>query len=83
MVIASHRHEQVTHLEAEAWRGSTAATTLTRTNTDNMSVDSAGDAVVDLDIELWQSVLWRDGQTVKIGTGQYHHRLIDMFEQPL
>lgn len=46
------------YLEAEAWWGSTAATALTGTNTDNVGVDGAGDAVVDLDVELGEGVLY-------------------------
>lgn len=52
MIIKKNRY-----LETEAWWGSTAAATLAGADTDDVSVNSAGDAVVNLDVELGQGVL--------------------------
>ena len=53
-------HSASTYLEAEARWGSAGATTNTGADTDNVSVNGAGDAVVDLDVELGESVLYKN-----------------------
>lgn len=54
---------------ANTGRGQTVATTLTRTDTDNVSVDGARDTVDHLDVELGQGVLLVDGGLAQVTDG--------------
>ena len=55
-------------VEANADGGSTVSSALTRSHTDNMSVDSARDAVVKLDVELGQSVFYLASTMARISS---------------
>jgi hypothetical protein len=48
-------------VEADTGRGSAVAATLTRTNADNLAVDGARDAVLQLEVHLGDSVLGEHG----------------------
>jgi len=52
-------------VEADTGRGSTVATTLNGTNANDVGVDSARDAVVDLEVELGENVLYNNISKVK------------------
>ena len=47
---------QLTLVEAHAWGRSTVASALAGSDSDNVCVDGAGDAVDDTDVELGQDV---------------------------
>jgi hypothetical protein len=61
-------------LESESGRRSTVATADDGANTDNTGVDSARDTVVQLDVQLGDSVFFVDGSFLKIAdsSGFYH-----------
>lgn len=44
-------------VETDTWRRGTVATVHTGTNTDNLGVDSTRHTVLQLDVQLWKSVL--------------------------
>jgi len=61
-------------IESNSWRRSTVTPPFSRTNPDDLRVDSAGDAVLEFQVHLWYRILIEHGgvRDVTDGSGLNH-----------